>query len=248
MPIYTNTTASSPVNGTTYSVAPAILNGNVEYCFPWICTARSMEAANNGIIAPKSLEAARTASTCYMRGLKEKIQIQTSSGVPWQWRRVCFASKDDDIITQSTNTLRLSTITNAGWVRMVNNVGGTPMFNSIIDPLFRGSLGGDFQGDLMTAALDTTRVDVKYDKTVIIQSGNQSGVMRNFNRWHPMNKNLVYDDEQAGGTESDSYYSTRAKPGMGDYYVIDFIRAGTGAQSSDNLSFNPASTLYWHEK
>jgi len=248
MPSYTSVNVDNPVNGTNYGVAPAVLNGGQDYIFPWICTARSMEALNDGVIAPAAKQAARTATTCYMRGLKEKIQIQTSSGVPWQWRRVCFTTKSQDIVAAETSNHRLAALTSSGWMRVVNNIVGTELASEIVDPLFRGSLQSDWQGDVMNAQLDTTRVSVRYDKTFIIQSGNQSGVMRNFNFWHGMNKNLIYNDEEAGGNVQDDYYSTQAKPGMGDYYVVDFIRAGTGAVSNDHLQFNPAATLYWHEK
>lgn len=40
-----------------------------------------------------SQQASRTATTCYIRGFSEKIRIQTSSGTPWFWRRICFRAR-----------------------------------------------------------------------------------------------------------------------------------------------------------
>lgn len=63
-----------------------------------------------------------------------------------------------------------------------------------------------------------------------------------------MRHNLVYDDDEAGSGESTSVYSVDNKQGMGDYFVVDIIQAGIGGTSSDLLSINATSTLYWHEK
>lgn len=248
MPPYSNTTAALPVNNPDYFVNPAILTGARDYIFAWCATARSLEASAAGPLAPVAQNSARTAKTCYMRGLKEKIQIQTNNGTPWQWRRVCFTTKSQNIINAEQPNYRISSLTTSGWTRVLNNVSGSPLASTILDPLFRGRLGGDWQGDQFTAQLDSSRVDIKFDKTRIFQSGNSAGVMRNVQLWHPMNKNLVYNDDEFGGTMEDYYFSTTAKPGMGDYYVIDFIRAGTGATTADLMTFNPSATLYWHEK
>lgn len=41
------------------------------------------------------LESRRTATSCYMRGFSEHIRIQTSTGIPWFWRRICFTVKNE---------------------------------------------------------------------------------------------------------------------------------------------------------
>lgn len=63
-----------------------------------------------------------------------------------------------------------------------------------------------------------------------------------------MNANLLYDDDEAGTSMVPSYFSTEGRAGMGDYYVLDIIAAGSGATSTDQLTFNPQTTLYWHER
>ncbi|ANC51596.1 capsid protein [sheep associated gemycircularvirus 1] len=103
--------------------------------------------------------------------------------------------------------------------------------------------------NVMTAKTDNTEVTIKYDKTVTIASGNEAGVQRNYRRYHPMNKTLVYDSLEQGSNSNYDSMSTEAKPGMGDYYVVDFFQARYLADADDgNLIFDPRATLYWHER
>jgi len=113
--------------------------------------------------------------------------------------------------------------------------------------LYKGVVGKDWD-DLITAPLDNSRISVKFDKTWTMQSGNGNGIVRERKLWHPMNKNIVYDDDESGDIELSSYFSVDSKAGMGDYYVVDVFQPGTGATSSDLLQISASSTLYWHEK
>jgi len=103
--------------------------------------------------------------------------------------------------------------------------------------------------NVMTAKTDNSDVTIKYDKTVTIASGNQEGVQRNHKRYHPMNKTLVYETLEQGEQVNIDNMSTPGKPGMGDYYVVDFFQARYLSQAdTGDLIFDPRSTLYWHEK
>jgi len=102
--------------------------------------------------------------------------------------------------------------------------------------------------DPIIAPLDTSRITVKYDKTITSKSGNDRGTVREFKLWHPMNKNLVYGDDEAGDNMTTVFRSVTSKAGMGDYYVMDVITPGSGAVTSDQLLLQSNSTLYWHEK
>lgn len=243
---YSNVTAAAPVGGANYSSDAAILNGGRTYFFPWVASARSGVDTNNGGADPID-EAMRQSSTCYLKGLKERVQIQTSTGMPWQWRRICFTMKGNALLQGDTSGARWSLITSAGHVRLVNNIGGTTQGTTLIDLMFDGAYGTDWISPF-TAKVDTDVITLKYDRTRIIQSGNANGVMRNYTMWHNMNHNIVYNDEENGDNMVTGRYSVQGKQGMGDYYVIDIIAAGTGSTTSDNLSFQPEATLYWHEK
>lgn len=200
--------------------------------------------------------AARTASTIYAKGISEKIRIQTSSGIPWFHRRVCFTIKGNTAFNtvQSGDTPTVSwapyTDTTNGMERLmlnedVNNMAIT--LGAQYALLFKGVQGVDWN-DTIIAPLDTSRITVKFDKTWTYQSGNNNGIVRERKLWHGMNHNLVYDDDEAGEGMITSYFSVDSKAGMGDYYIVDFFQAGQGGVGSDLISINMNSTMYWHEK
>lgn len=203
-----------------------------------------------------SLQSRRTATTCFIRGFSEHIRLQTSSGIPWFWRRIVFFSKDELAFPGTSasdtpvNTYRPYVETSNGLERLWLNQTINSMPNTIAlqqGVLFRGSAGTDWN-DIITAPVDTTRVTLKYDKTRTIKSGNAAGTVREFKVWHPVNKNVVYDDDEQGVSESSSYYSVTSKAGMGDMYVYDIFLPGLGSTGSDIINVNSSATLYWHER
>lgn len=242
---YTNVTAADPAGGNTFLQGPAELLGNNTYIFPWICSARP--ALLNGQKGDTINAAMRTKTTCYMRGLKETISIVTNTGCPWLWRRIVFTMKGDDLYLLAGNNFTWWRATPAnGVVRNIQNAySETTVLNTLLDRMFDGSEHVDWS-DVFNAKTDRKRINVMYDKTIPINSGNTQGTIRNYNRWHGMNKNLEYEDEEYGNVEVTSPFSTKANRGMGDCYVVDiFIGAGT---ASDKLRFSVESKLYWHEK
>ena len=249
MAVLTNTSPATPVGSTTYTQSAPLLNGVDFYFFPWCATARPATTSSGADGNPID-NAIRTASTCFMRGLKENVEIATNNGRAWQWRRVCFTMKGDDFTLIAKAGYRLDVLSSSGNQRVVNSHGRTltaPEMIPYVDKMFKGTVGLDWT-DPFTAKLDTTRISVKYDRTRILQSGNEQGILRKVKMWHPMNKNLVYDDDESGDQEITNKYSVDSKVGMGDYYVVDMIKAGTGGTSDDRMAFVPQATLYWHEK
>lgn len=251
---YTNSTSSAQTGSTVYAAdVPAIVVGaqgvNNVAAFLWCATARDNTTSSALGKGTTFDSATRTSSTPYIVGLKEAIEIQVSTGMPWQWRRICFTYKGPLGLTTSPS-FATSIETSNGWMRLVNQVpgdnGGGQQY-ILFEKLFKGQNTVDWN-DAMTAKTDNNRVTVKYDKTCSLASGNESGFIRKYNRWHDMHKTLVYNDDELGGGETASVYSTLGKAGMGDYYVLDLFRARTGSTTSDQLSFRPESTLYWHEK
>ena len=200
-------------------------------------------------------EAMRTSTTCYMRGVSEHIRIQTNSPAPWLWRRICFRSRDlrfrqyASADTPGTGAFTFTETSN-GYKRlavnlMVNSVPNS--INNILDLIFKGVQNVDWT-DVILAPVDTRRIDLSSDRTTRLTSGNQSGTFRERKLWHPMNKNITYEDDENGEAESTSVFSVTDKRGMGDYYVMDFFSSGIGASSSDLLSVQYNTSLYWHEK
>lgn len=198
-------------------------------------------------------QATRTSRTCFIVGLKENLEVQVSNGVPWLWRRIVFRNKSGNTLggtvtpgTASGSYYQPALQTSNGFVRMLNQVLLTDR-TALYGLLFRGGQNVDWT-DPMVAALDRAEIDVVYDRTTSIASGNEDGCIRRYNRWHPMRKNLVYADDELGGVEQGVPYSVRSKQGCGDVWVIDLFRARTGAALTDQLLFSANSTLYWHER
>jgi len=230
------------------------------YFFPFLATARPCATGQDGF-GTKLFQATRSATTCYMRGLSEMIKIETASSVPWTWRRIAFTMKGTDFFTdtmdpsvgdtnpyfrQITGSTPGSGGNNYGMVRPWVQVDATAA--AIFGPkIFRGTAGIDW-GSIIEAKLDPTRITVKYDKIRIIRSGNDAGTIRQYKVWHPMNHNLVYDDDESGDIEQSAYISTTGKAGMGDYWIVDMFRPLLGSGPGDELSVSSETTLYWHEK
>lgn len=242
LPYFQNGSAATGASGI------ATFNATLGATFLWCATARDF-TAGLGSGATVTLQAARTATSCYMRGLKERIEIQTSTGLPWQWRRICFTIKGAQADFGAT-PLEIET-TNGEQRFLYNLNSGSTVDNSQLTALrnsiFRGAYGIDWTS-VLNAQTDPTRVTVKYDRTTVVSSGNSSGKLKLCNLWHPMNSTLMYDDDETGAQMTSNKYSTYGRIGMGDYLVADFIVAGIGGTSTDLMTFNPCATLYWHER
>lgn len=250
-----NTTAAAATK--PLAVGPLYVSGTGNYFGVWAATGRDLVQYGGGSNTVVQ-ESQRTSTVAYMRGLSEKIRIQTSSGVPWLWRRICFKYRGSSVPFNAAATSDTGqaqpyvavTETSSGYGRLylnqfINGMGNTLSAEQAI--LFKGRQGNDWQ-DLLTAPVDTRRVDLASDKTYKISSGNANGILREYKTWYPMNKNLVYDDDENGETEETSLWSVDDKRGMGDYYICDIIIAGTGATASDVLQLTSTTSLYWHEK
>jgi len=249
---YTNVSAASQTGSTSYLSTPAIITGgsSTPFVAVWCATARDNLANSGGTKGTKFDQASRTATSCYMVGLKEVIEIQVADGLPWQWRRVCFTVKGGQTLggnlPNASTSYAPSLETSAGYVRVINGLTQSQQ-NNLFALLFQGALNSDW-ADPLTAKVDTERVSLKYDKTCTVASGNEQGTIRKYNRWHPMRKNLMYDDDESGGITGAVGYSVGSKVGMGDYWVIDIIKPRVGSSTSQQFLFNCESTLYWHEK
>lgn len=261
---YANTSAATN-SGAGESVAlgpgPLQVRGDKEYIGVWTPTGMDLYAGGtNNQVYEESL---RTATACYMRGLSESLRIETSSGLPWYWRRIVFKARSDIWTTFSPNESSTTppTQTNSGnptileanpngferlyFNQYVNNAPQT--ISDWYKAIFKGTQNRDWS-DTLTAPLDNNIVDVASDKIMTIRSGNASGTVKAVKRWYPMNKNLYYADDESGTVKTSVYYSVRDKRGMGDYHIMDIFKPGTGGGTGDVLRLTSTATLYWHER
>ena len=202
--------------------------------FLWCPTA--MEMDNDALIRNP---AARTSSTIYAKGVSEHLRIQTNTGVPWFHRRICFTWRGPGsfrgTVAGDTPTQPFTPYldTTAGIQRPWLNQNINAMPTTVNDQrgiIFKGQQNIDWS-DPLIAPVDTTRVDLKFDKTWTLQSGNANGVVRERKLWHGMNKNLTYDEDENGQQQGTTYYSVDSKRGMGDYFIYDIITPGEAAGS-----------------
>lgn len=254
---YANTNST---NGTSVTIGPgsALVNGSSQY---WgVFTPTSMDL-NSGADVQNSLvdSSLRTSQTCFIRGFAENIRIETSTGLPWYWRRIVFTAKSavwfnfspNDTPTQTNSgvTSSIESSTN-GWERLYFNqyVNASPdTISRMQRDIFRGEQNRDWS-DPLTATIDTARVDLKSDRLCVIKSGNQVGTNRSFKVFYPCNKNLTYNDDESGVVEQTSSFSVQDKRGMGNLHVLDIFMPGTGGATGDILKLTSTSTMYWHEK
>lgn len=230
------------------------INGGERFwAFAWIPTARNADFQVGGPRGIVTDDATRTATKCFMRGLKEKIRIETTSSHFWLWRRICFKFVGTELLTDNEGTAyNLWEETSAGFVRATTQINPSiepslDLWNKLVSLMFKGQANIDWS-ELMTAPLDQSRIKVAYDRTRRIKSENEVGTLRTFTEWHPMNKTLIYNDDEEGGGKTASFLSVNNRQSMGDYYVIDLFDAGITGGGDDELIFTPEATLYWHER
>lgn len=242
----TNTTAANPIDNATYSNSPAVLIGSQPYLFVWCVSARNL---NNGAGGANIIinDAERNSTSVFFRGYKETSTIATSDGLPWTWRRIIFATKGTEISGTATATRQLYSNTSGYGYRRPVNAWPNTTTSLVYDQVFKGTAGTDWI-DPTTAPLDSRRVTIISSRTRSIAAGNEEGCQRVYRDWTPINKTLVYDDDEAGDGESSSYYCADSKQGLGDIYCMDIFQPRTGGTTSSLLSWRPEASIYWHER
>lgn len=220
----------------------------------WCATARPLAYSNlsTNVVGSVPLTASRNSQEVFLRGLKERIQITTSTATAWFWRRVCFARKGQfaNTLIDLTHYVSLTSPSSTSQLQyQVNRNTETlaPLERSaLVTYLFEGQYGIDWYS-YINASLDSKNVRVIFDHTTTINSGNQQGVTRMFSRWHSMNKTMRYNDRETGSDILEQQvFASPGISGMGDYYVVDFFQ--NSVPNGDTLSFGPEARLYWHER
>lgn len=201
--------------------------------------------------------ALRTSTRPFIKGLMERVELNPTDGSTWWWRRIIFAVKQRMGNTDTTEAnIGAQATVGATSYRQIRDLSGETSGNyydtnvTLQTLLFEGVQSVDWLSPL-SAKIDQTRVTLIKDKTRSVSSGNDWGKPRIFRDWTPINKTLVYDDEENGLAVTPSPRSVTSKSGIGNIYVVDFFQCPRPANSGtpgSGMTVNPASTLYWHEK
>jgi len=226
----------------------------------WCSTSRPMAGRN--VNSP----AARSSSRCWMKGLSERINFESNTSDPWEWRRILFTIKgpfpetalpqtqytyfETDISSVEPNTVP-GGITNP--VNMPGNIRTSRSVSSLTNTqllfvtagLFMGTRGIDYI-DPFLGVPDRSAYQILSDKVVRMRSGNDSPLLKTYKLYHPMNQTLQYADGESGGLVDAGGFSTNSRYTMGDVYVLDLFKQLNAAPAS--MTMTTTSTLYWHER
>lgn len=192
-------------------------------------------------------ESTRASTVTYAKGYRERINIQTNSALPWSWRRIVFSMKGTlQYFNTGTGLAPQYLLTSSGYVRLVTEMSGsqTAVLQNLI---FDGAQGIDWR-DPLDAKTDSTIVTILSDQTRIFTPQTSSGLIKNFRVYYPLEKNIVYGEDEYGGEDPSNEWSTLGKPGMGDVLIYDYIAPKSGNTFSDQMSIDFQGTWYWHEK
>lgn len=244
-PAPTATPSGTGINIQAQSVSP-FLPGL--HSFLYCPTYRFLSPNNADFVA------LRTSTKPYLKGLNERYDIIPSDSSVWYWRRIVFASKDRQLVpTLIQSSIGAQATAGATSTRPFRDQSGEStgnyqtLISQLIDRVFVGVYTTDWN-DVFTAKIDRTRITPISDKFRKITSQNQSPNPTIRRCYTPMNKTIVYDDEENGTSMSVSPMSTEAKPGIGDVYVWDLFQAPNALLATSGLNIANTSTLYWHEK
>jgi len=205
-------------------------------------------------------EAGRENTTAFIKLIKERVRLETTSSAPWQWRRLVFTWKGllTDVatlpVTSYTRTQTNSLDANRFDVMRVTAPLTGPQQGVLLSLLLRGAAGEDWF-DPITAYKDTLNVKFLYDRTRTINSANEEGCIREYTDKHWILKNLKYNDVEVGTVSAVNPvtgvgvagFSTQSRVGMGDVYIADIFRP-INASGSTQINFLPECQIYWHEK
>lgn len=205
-------------------------------------SARSLSLGADG-------ESQRERQLVYAKGYSERVRLQVSGGNPWIWRRLVFTLKGTDLFgafrlyyDASTGGLRNQ------MVRLFPTINADPPSSAnVYAYVFDGNQGLDWTS-LITAKVDKQRITVVSDRTITIKPDNETGTVHQSRPYYSLEKNLLYNDDEAGDNKSQQYISTRSKAGMGDLYVMDILEPGVFAATVGSVLVTMDGTFYWHEK
>lgn len=115
--------------------------------------------------------------------------------------------------------------------------------------VFKGAENADWS-DPFIAKLDNGRIKILYDKYRKFQSGNDLGSFHRYRDYIPINKRLIYDDDETGPKEQSSIISSTRRDSVGDIYVLDIVRQAVNSEGGPASVFDmtPNAELYWHER
>jgi len=215
--------------------------------FMWCPTWRQRRTASTD-------EHVRANQEVFMRGIKDRIMVSATFSLIH--RRVCFWShrRIDDarpFVFDNPDVIDAPSYQRRNLVALYPNLD-----EEIFEYLFKGTVGFDYsENSRWDTPLDNKRVKVVYDKQYTITpnyaapDGAQFGKTLTRKLWHPINRKVLYDDDEEGADVNGSGWSAQTPESLGNYYVLDIFSTGQSIEGSNDQvgTYMPESTTYWHE-
>jgi len=205
----------------------------------------------------KSFVASRSATRPFYIGLSETYSLYPNDNSMWFWRRIVFSTKRNygqEISPTAASQIGVEASDGATTQRPMRDISGDAsvinygqMYTNIAEDVFEGIYTTDWQNPIQ-AHLDRTKVSVISDKRRTITSHNDVARPAVIKAYVPINKTVVYGDEENGNNMSTSPVSVTSKSGMGNIYVLDFFHCPAPVGDTTRLNITSQSTMYWHEK
>ena len=229
--------------------------GNVILSGPGNVYVLSCPTYLNRQLAPKEIprrDYLREQAKIFYRGVREEVSISVSE--PVFWRRVVFFMNEE--LEQGVPLFPTHPATGNPY-RMRNMLPFRPEQGQADEllglKLWEGLVGVDFSEDTRwKSPLSKRACRVVYDRTATINPSHEyttteSGQMRNRTMWHPVNRKLLYHDQESGNDVNPSPWVSEL-PNQGNMYIMDIFSLGRAeAEGSVMGSWNLQSKIYWHE-
>lgn len=199
-------------------------------------------------------EHVRANQEVYMRGIKDRVMVSATFSLVH--RRVCFWShrRIEDarpFVMENPDVIDAPPYQRRNLVALYPNLD-----EELFEYLFKGTVGFDYsENSRWDTPLDNKRLKVVYDHQYTItpnyapNEGAQFGKTLTRKFWHPINRKIMYDDDEEGADVSGSGWSANTPESLGNYYVLDIFSTGQWIEGSTDTvgTFMPESTTYWHE-
>ena len=245
------------------SFLPEAVASSTNNCSLYLATGRGRADVGS------DLQANRGKQDVFWKGFSDHLLMQSTTSDPWKWRRIVFevqaggastgvpfsmylgiGAQDLDPLPPSTTTggQPVNPVQGQGVFRYYRNLSflTNTQMNAFLGGLFGGTSGFDFNpGQFMTARLQNENIKIHSDVTRSITSGNDSGVMKSYKSYIPLNKSMRYAGNEVGNLTSSTFYAAPKSP-LGDVYICDLFTQLNDAPGS--LRITGQSCAYWHEK
>lgn len=199
-------------------------------------------------LTPVATDHVRQSTTTYVRGFAERTEIFIEDGSEVKWRRIIFRFKGNPYLTYNSTGQSDQPYffdVNAAVTRFYNQLSVTAADNLQFH-LFQGTRGTDWSNQF-TAAVDTERIMLMYDKTRILRNLVDRPHTHFFRQWVPVNKTLIYSDEETSKNVNPGVSSSESNQSCGDIYIYDILDKPTGSVAANN-KIESTMRYYWHEK